>query len=125
MLRNKFLFAAAVVLASGGILAGCGKAPVASTPGRDKGSPKVLYWVDPMHPAYKSDKPGKAPDCGMDLVPVYEKPGLAAMPATTAGAGGGRKILYWFDPMQPGTHFDHPGKSPSMNMEMVPQYADE
>jgi membrane fusion protein, copper/silver efflux system len=34
---------------------------------------KVLYWVDPMHPAYKSDKPGKAPDCGMDLVPVYAK----------------------------------------------------
>lgn len=33
---------------------------------------KVLYWVDPMHPAYKSNKPGKAPDCGMDLVPVYE-----------------------------------------------------
>ncbi|HVT45270.1 MAG TPA: efflux RND transporter periplasmic adaptor subunit [Thermoanaerobaculia bacterium] len=32
---------------------------------------KVLYWVDPMHPAYKSDKPGIAPDCGMDLVPVY------------------------------------------------------
>ncbi|MBI4455549.1 MAG: efflux RND transporter periplasmic adaptor subunit [Acidobacteria bacterium] len=32
---------------------------------------KVLYWVDPMHPKYKSDKPGKAPDCGMDLVPVY------------------------------------------------------
>ena len=33
---------------------------------------KVLYWVDPMHPQYKSDKPGTAPDCGMDLVPVYE-----------------------------------------------------
>lgn len=33
---------------------------------------KILYWVDPMHPAYKSDKPGTAPDCGMDLVPVYE-----------------------------------------------------
>lgn len=33
---------------------------------------KVLYWVDPMHPAYKSDKPGTAPDCGMDLVPIYE-----------------------------------------------------
>ena len=26
-----------------------------------------------MHPAYKSDKPGQAPDCGMDLVPVYEE----------------------------------------------------
>jgi len=33
---------------------------------------KVLYWQDPMHPQYRSDKPGKAPDCGMDLVPVYE-----------------------------------------------------
>src|SRR5664279_3554669 len=33
---------------------------------------KILYWVDPMHPAYKSDKPGIAPDCGMKLVPVYE-----------------------------------------------------
>ena len=37
-----------------------------------KAEKKVLYWVDPMHPAYKSDKPGIAPDCGMDLVPVYE-----------------------------------------------------
>lgn len=34
---------------------------------------KILYWQDPMHPQYKSDKPGKAPDCGMDLVPVYEE----------------------------------------------------
>ena len=32
---------------------------------------KVLYWVDPMHPTYKSDKPGIAPDCGMALEPVY------------------------------------------------------
>jgi RND family efflux transporter MFP subunit len=30
-----------------------------------------LYYVDPMHPAYHSDKPGKAPDCGMELEPVY------------------------------------------------------
>ena len=31
----------------------------------------VLYYVDPMHPSYKSDKPGIAPDCGMALVPVF------------------------------------------------------
>ncbi|MEW5745477.1 MAG: efflux RND transporter periplasmic adaptor subunit [Nitrospirota bacterium] len=31
----------------------------------------VLYYVDPMHPSYKSDKPGIAPDCGMKLEPVY------------------------------------------------------
>jgi RND family efflux transporter MFP subunit len=36
---------------------------------------KVLYWVDPMHPAYKSDKPGIAPDCGMKLQPVYADQG--------------------------------------------------
>ena len=35
------------------------------------GERKALYWVDPMHPWYKSDKPGIAPDCGMKLVPVY------------------------------------------------------
>ncbi len=32
---------------------------------------QILYYVDPMHPAYKSDKPGLAPDCGMELEPVY------------------------------------------------------
>ncbi|WP_163577038.1 efflux RND transporter periplasmic adaptor subunit [Halomonas faecis] len=30
-----------------------------------------LYWVAPMDPNYKRDKPGKSP-MGMDLVPVYE-----------------------------------------------------
>jgi len=32
---------------------------------------KPLYYRDPMHPAYRSDKPGIAPDCGMQLEPVY------------------------------------------------------
>ena len=35
------------------------------------GERNVLYWYDPMHPAYKSDKAGVAPDCGMTLVPKY------------------------------------------------------
>jgi len=34
-------------------------------------SRRILYWVDPMHPDYKSDRPGTAPDCGMALEPVY------------------------------------------------------
>lgn len=42
---------------------------------------RVLYYVDPMHPAYKSDKPGIAPDCGMQLEPVYADEGSAASPA--------------------------------------------
>src|SRR6201981_1743075 len=35
---------------------------------------RLLYWVDPMHPDYKSDHPGIAPDCGMPLEPVYAEP---------------------------------------------------
>jgi membrane fusion protein, copper/silver efflux system len=45
----------------------------ASSGAPKKAEKKVLYWVDPMHPAYKSDKPGIAPDCGMALEPVYEE----------------------------------------------------
>lgn len=40
-------------------------------PGAAASARKPLYWVDPMHPWYKSDKPGIAPDCGMTLVAVY------------------------------------------------------
>ena len=36
-----------------------------------------------------------------------------------------KKALYWYDPMQPQQHFDKPGKSPFMDMQLVPQYADE
>lgn len=45
---------------------------------------KILYWVDPMHPQYKSDKPGVAPDCGMKLEPVYADsvPADAMVPGT-------------------------------------------
>lgn len=35
-----------------------------------------------------------------------------------------RKVLYWYDPMSPQQRFDKPGKSPFMDMELVPQYAD-
>ena len=36
-----------------------------------------------------------------------------------------RKALYWHDPMVPGPKFDKPGKSPFMDMQLVPVYADE
>jgi RND family efflux transporter MFP subunit len=40
--------------------------------GREKsGDGHALYYIDPMHPSYRSDKPGRAPDCGMNLQPVY------------------------------------------------------
>ncbi|EAV2596674.1 efflux RND transporter periplasmic adaptor subunit [Salmonella enterica] len=36
-----------------------------------------------------------------------------------------RKVLFWYDPMKPDTKFDKPGKSPFMDMDLVPKYADE
>lgn len=40
-------------------------------------------------------------------------------------AGMDKKALYWYDPMVPDQHFDKPGKSPFMDMQLVPQYADD
>ncbi|MCF8581787.1 efflux RND transporter periplasmic adaptor subunit [Enterobacter ludwigii] len=36
-----------------------------------------------------------------------------------------RKVLFWYDPMKPDVKFDKPGKSPFMDMDLVPKYADE
>jgi RND family efflux transporter MFP subunit len=56
--------------------------------------PKILYWYDPMHPIYKSDKPGIAPDCGMALVPKYaEEPGGTAMPEGTITLSNGKQVM--------------------------------
>jgi membrane fusion protein, copper/silver efflux system len=64
-----------------------------------------------------------------------------AVALLVAGAGGGwwwarhaanqpamaeskqAEVLYWYDPMVPLQHFDKPGKSPFMDMELVPRYA--
>lgn len=45
--------------------------------------------------------------------------------AGKTGAPTERKVLHWYDPMYPGTHFDQPGKSPFMDMDLVPRYAGE
>jgi RND family efflux transporter MFP subunit len=59
------------------------------------GDRKVLYWYDPMHPAYKADKPGIAPDCGMQLVPKYadEEMSLATMPTGTIKISSAKQQL--------------------------------
>jgi len=59
----------------------------------------ILYYEDPMHPHYRSDKPGIAPDCGMDLVPVYSDStklsgSSAQMPAGAVAIDSDRQQLY-------------------------------
>ena len=50
----------------------------------------------------------------------------AASSMVTASASSvERKVLYWHDPMVPAQRFDKPGKSPFMDMQLVPVYADE
>ena len=52
-------------------------------------------------------------------------PGAAsALKAGDTDPNTGKKILYWHDPMVPGQRFDKPGKSPFMDMQLVPVYAD-
>ena len=48
-----------------------------------------------------------------------------AMAPTTPVTPAERKVLYWHDPMVPGQRFDKAGKSPFMDMQLVPVYADE
>jgi Cu(I)/Ag(I) efflux system membrane fusion protein len=78
------LVAAVLVLAgvfAGGYIVRASRHGAAAPTGR-----RVLYYVDPMHPAYKSDKPGVAPDCGMTLEPVYAEDGDATIGRTLDAA---------------------------------------
>ncbi|HSB17228.1 MAG TPA: efflux RND transporter periplasmic adaptor subunit [Bryobacteraceae bacterium] len=76
----------------------------------------------PMHPSYRSDKPGDCPICGMKLVPddEPEHPGHAP-----AQASAERKILYYRDPKNPDFKSDKPGLNPETGNELEPVYADE
>jgi len=61
----------------------------------------------------------------------WRAPVKTAAPAPPALISGivqdksGRPVLYWYDPMTPGQKFERPGKSPFMDMPLVPKYADE
>jgi Cu(I)/Ag(I) efflux system membrane fusion protein len=76
-----------------------------------------VYYTCPMHPQVKQGGPGNCPICGMKLTKREEKATGESSPKAE------REVLYWYDPMKPDQHFDKPGKSPFMNMQLVPKYA--
>ncbi|MGB3126133.1 MAG: efflux RND transporter periplasmic adaptor subunit [Pseudomonas sp.] len=45
-------------------------------------------------------------------------------PAAAVTAKDEKPALYWYDPMYPQQKFDKPGKSPFMDMQLVPRYAE-
>jgi Cu(I)/Ag(I) efflux system membrane fusion protein len=55
------------------------------------------------------------------------RPWLQMSDAQHAGmspaADNEEEVLYWYDPMYPAQHFDEPGRSPFMDMDLVPRYA--
>lgn len=59
------------------------------------------------------------------MTPVTITPSSAPASDAKLDSKTGRPVLYWHDPMVPGTKFDKPGKSPFMDMPLVPVYADE
>jgi len=67
---------------------------------------------------------------GMELQGTVSNATPAVPSAASAQKAGyvdaktGKKVLYWHDPMVPGQKFDKPGKSPFMDMQLVPVYAD-
>ena len=82
-LFKAFAFVALLVAAfAGGYVARASKHGAPAAAGR-----RVLYYVDPMHPAYTSDKPGIAPDCGMKLEPVYESQGPGSVSHAPSAIG--------------------------------------
>jgi Cu(I)/Ag(I) efflux system membrane fusion protein len=64
----------------------------------------------------------------MHAMPPATAPASASMPSGLKAGDidpqTGKKVLYWHDPMVPGQRFDKPGKSPFMDMQLVPVYAD-
>ena len=74
------LFVAVLSFLAGGRY---GKGPSAGTGIQDER--EVLYYVDPMTPGFRSDKPGIAP-CGMPLEPVYAEAGEGQADIAMGGA---------------------------------------
>ena len=71
-MKSIVIVAGALVLAGiGGVFVYRGRVALAKSGAHAESRRRILYYVDPMHPGYKSDQPGVAPDCGMTLVPVY------------------------------------------------------
>ncbi len=96
-----------------------------------KAKPDEMLYVCPMHPHIQQHGPGECPICGMTLV----KKAVATPKAGPSSdmkkidvemkpdGAGTKRILYYYDPMRPEKHFDKPGPSPFMDMQLIPKYA--
>ena len=82
-----------------------------SMPGMDMGSPKPEQKSSPQ----QNSMPG------MDM--STPKPDEQTQQSQSQTKRPKRKILYWYDAMDPSKHYNKPGKAPD-GMDLVPKYAD-
>ncbi len=93
-MRKLTTLALVLALLAVGFIAGSWATWRHAAPGQSQSGRKILYWVDPMHPAYKSDKPGIAPDCGMQLEPVYaDEPGAPVVAGAVKVSDEKRQLI--------------------------------
>ena len=64
---------------------------------------------------------------GIALISLGAGYGLSMLGSDSTGGETGsdtgcEDVLYWYDPMVPAQHFDKPGKSPFMDMQLVPKF---
>lgn len=109
-----------VTLLLAGILIGFGYGrwygPRAEAGAEQSRKPKGYHC--PMHPHFRSDKPGDCGICGMRLVPD-DAPGAAGHEAPHAES---RKILHYRDPHNPEYKSDKPGVNPETGNDLEPVY---
>ena len=112
----KTLQIAAIALLVGGalgysanhFLAGSSMGMDAKAESGSSDSAEHLYWVAPMDPNYKRDKPGKSP-MGMDLIPVYaedmageqDKPGTITIDPSVENNLGVKSEPVTLEPLSP------------------------
>jgi len=72
------------------------------------GARQVLYYVDPMTPGFRSDKPGIAP-CGMPLEPVYAEASMGQGDTAASGA-----------PLSPGAVNVSPARQQLIGVRVAP-----
>lgn len=88
MNKNTLLIVALSATLVVGVLLGRAYGPAETAPvsADNDAARKIAYWVAPMNPNFRRDKPGKSP-MGMDLVPVYAdelgtQPGVVSIDPT-------------------------------------------
>jgi Cu(I)/Ag(I) efflux system membrane fusion protein len=112
MTRSTFAFLGILLFAVAAGAYWLGRSHWGGTPtvASDSGSPKVLFYRNPMNPSITSPTPAKD-EMGMDYVPVYAE-----------SAPGERKVLFYRNPMNPSITSPTPAKD-EMGMDYVPVYA--